>query len=277
MPDTAVIEPEVTEVEPLALQIAERANSLQIVDAETMQMSASITSEAKARIKTLEALRVEEKAGILAAGKSCDERWKARQAPYLALVAELEPKQRQYLDAERKKAEEAARIAHEAAEKERLRIEALARENERKAQIAREAEEKARRDAEAAAAAGDEAARKAAELLAEKARKDAEAKEAKADMQTQQAATVPAYVPPPPVAVSGLSAARPWKATCTDLEALLLAAVTGVDPTIKALARGMLKIEFSQQAGNRQAAATKTAIKVPGVSFSQETQVRGRG
>ena len=107
--------------------------------------------------------------------------------------------------------------------------------------------------------------------------KKAEKLEAKADMQTAQAATVPILAAPAPAAVAGMSAARPWKATCTDLEALLQAAVNSPDPTLRAICRGMLKVEFSQQAGNRQAAATKTAVKVPGVVFAQETSLRGAG
>jgi flagellar biosynthesis GTPase FlhF len=275
--ETEVIDaPEVT-AEPLALQLVEQTNSLAIVDEETKQRAGEIILEAKARIRVLETLRKEEKAKILEAGRDCDSRWNARMAPYQVLVEDLAPKLADYLDAERKRAEEAQRIANEAAEKERLRIEALARENERKAQEAREAEEKARRDAEAARAAGDAAAAKAAEAEAAKMAKAAERQEAKADLQTAQAATVPVFVPPPPAAVAGMSAARPWKATCTDLEALLQAAVNHADPTLRAICRGMLKIEFSQQAGNRQAAMTKTAVKVPGVTFAQETSLRGRG
>jgi hypothetical protein len=250
---------EVLPAEPLAVYVEqERAavsplmqevEALQVVDAASMERAADYTAEAKRRIKVIEEKFAGPKKSAHAAWKGIVALETEALALYQLVVAKLTPKQTRYLDEQRRLAEEAARIANEKAEKERLRLAAQA--------------EADRQAATAAAEAGDT--------------KTAEKLEARADAKEARAEVVPVYVPPPVVAPAGMSAARPWKAACIDLEALLLAAVTDPDANVQAIARGMLKIEFSVQAGNRQAAQTKNLIRVPGVVFAQETSLRQSG
>lgn len=238
-----------TESDPLALELYEQSKSIAVIYSdEDLQFAADIYKAADTRVKGFEALRVEEKKKILEAGRDCDERWNKRKEPYAAILQKIKPAMETYLDAKRKAEEERARLANEAAEKERVRLQNLAAENERKAEEAR--------------AAGDD--------------KKAERLEAKADGQAMMAATVPVVATPDAQRIVGLAAARPWKATCTSLEKLIAAAFTDADPVVRNIARSMLKIEFSQIDGNRQASKTKTTITIPGVVFSQGIQVRGR-
>lgn len=239
---TVFVAEQATEVSPLLVTV----QALAVTDRDALAKSLEYTAEAKRRIKIIVEKFAKPKKDAHAAWKGIVALETEALALYERVVAVLTPKQTRFLEDERRAVEEAARIANEKAEAERKRQEALAAENLRKAEEARQAGEDA----------------KAAKL------------EAKAEAQQEKAATVPAYVPAEPAKVAGASVPRPWKATCTDLEALLVAAVTDPDQARRAIARGMLKVEFSQQAGNRQAQQTKNLVAIPGVVFAQTTEIR---
>lgn len=233
----------------IAGMIAEEAARIIVTDAGTAQIAADWDAKAAAAHKTIEAERV-------SWVRPLNDQVARFNGHFKPLLEQIETARRlirhkvvAWHEAERKRAEEAQRLKNEKAEQERRRQEALAAENLRKAEEAR--------------AAGDAA--------------KAEKYEAKAEAQEEKAATVPVYTVAAPTAPAGMSTSRAWKATCTDIEALLLCAVTDPDLTRRAIARGMLKVEFSQQGGNRQAQATKTLVQIPGVVFAQETSVRQRG
>lgn len=263
--------------ETVATLIADEAARIAVVDHESATIAAGFDSRAAAAYKAIEAERV---SWVKPLNEQVD-RLNGKFMPLLKSIKEtraiVAKRIAAWQDEERRRQEEAARIANELAEKERKRQEALAAENLRKAEEARQAEERARREAEEAIRAGDAAAAKVAQAAADKLAREAAAKEARAAEQEEKAATAPVFVAQAPAKVEGLATARPWKATCTNLEELLVAAVTHPDTAVRAIARGMLKVEFSQQAGNRQASATKSAVKVPGVVFAQETSVRQVG
>lgn len=270
-------EQRIAEKESLAVAIESAAAGIVVRDAEGAAFAADFDRRAKAAADEIEAARLEITEPLNAVLKIVNGRAKPLLARIDAARKSVKNSIAAWHDAERRRAEEAARIANEKAEAERRRQEALAAENLRKAEEARQAEERARREAEEAKARGDAEAARAAEAEAKRKAADAARQEERAAAQEQKAATVPAYAPVAPTAPAGMSAARPWRATCTDLEALLVAAVTHQDAAVRAIARGMLKVEFSQQAGNRQAQATKNLVAVPGVVFGQETSVRQSG
>jgi hypothetical protein len=158
-------------------------------------------------------------------------------------------------------------IADEAARKERVKAEEAARAQREKEEAARKVQEEALRRAQEAT---NEADRIKAQAEAEKARKAAETAAAKAEAKDEQAAAVVApvvSVASQAVKAKGESKATICKARVIDAQAFITAAV----------AAGRFEfIKVDESALNDFARRTAGKVKLTGVEFYEETQMRVR-
>ena len=136
-----------------------------------------------------------------------------------------------------------------------------------------ELERKRQEEARKAEAARLEAERKERERLEAQAKKAEEkGKVEKAEALREQAETVvaaPVFMPPPPPQVKGSNFRKVWKGKVIDIKALCQAIGSGHAP--------INFIELNQAAINAYAKATKNSMPVPGVVFSEETEMSVRG
>lgn len=172
------------------------------------------------------------------------------EAKHKANILAWNKKEQARIEAERKAAEEAARLIAEQAQKE-------AEESARQA-------EEARKAAETAIESGDTA-------TAQEALSTAVQAQAQAETAAQVAETVTHMAAPMAKAVAktkGVSTTKVWKAECTDLLALVKAIAAGDAP--------IALIEFAQAEANKRAKALQTEFKAAGVRVYFEESVSAR-
>ncbi len=225
--------PELTREIAAVMGIVEEAQEMTVSNQQEFDAVQAIAVQYKARYDFEEARRVRLKAPILEAGKGLDAEFKIILDPLKRAYEILRDGKLKPWQLEQERIERERQAAAEAlAEKEIQRVAALAAENERKAQEARDA--------------GDE--------------KKAEKYEQKAAIQAETAATIRAPVIQPTFNRGSSTIRQNWKGEGKDLIETVRAAAGG-----NAMALGFLM--YDEQAINKQAKASKDAIKVPGVRF----------
>lgn len=174
-----------------------------------------------------------------------------------------------YTNEQARRAEEARRIAEEAARRERERIEAEQREQERLAREAAEAAQRAAREAATAAAAGDA---EAAERAQREAQEQAEAAE-HANAQAQAAAVTAAVISAPvavaaPAKVTGISTSKSVDFVVENLLELVKHVAANPDQI------GLLQVDTVKL--RAQVRATGMRTKLPGVRVFEKSTMAAR-
>lgn len=264
------------------------AEAVVIEDDDTFQLVSQQGQDVAALKKALE----EDRLQITRPMDEAKRQVMARYAPHLEkaerILTLLREKLGAYQARRRREREEAERRAREeAARVERERREAEQRQREEAAKAERELRERAERERQEREAAIQDAAKAgdfgtvselAADLDAAEQRVEAQVADLHAAPIQQEfiprEQPVAPYVPPPPK-VSGVSSRTNWKAECTSLRDLVIAAGKAAERGDDTLLAYLLP---NSTALGGVARATKGAVKVPGVRFWDEATVAfGRG